>query len=153
MDGNSVAVQHGSIVKNTQRIARMVFHALARACVEAHGGVRAVGAARDAVTAVVRLCDRNAWGPGGGPGDEATKRPAACQWHVLPCRQGQDAAGPGAGCGRGGLRLSSSGLCLSCSNKLKAEAAQRAAIEEYMAAKAKEASKAKEACAIQLLFE
>jgi hypothetical protein len=42
---------------------------------------------------------------------------------------------------------------LSCSNKLKAEAAQRAAIEEYMAAKAKEASKAKEACAIQLLFE
>jgi hypothetical protein len=49
------------------------------------------------------------------------------------------------GCSREGLRLVSRGLCYSCNNKLKAEGAQRAAIEEYTAAKAKEVSKAMEA--------
>ncbi len=49
-----------------------------------------------------------------------------------------------SGCRREGLLLSGSGLCRNCSNKLKAEADQRAAIEEYTAAKAKQTAKAKE---------
>jgi hypothetical protein len=50
-----------------------------------------------------------------------------------------------SGCRREGLLLSGSGLCRPCNNKLKAEADQRAAIEEYTAAKAKQTAKAKEA--------
>ncbi len=50
-----------------------------------------------------------------------------------------------SGCGAEGQRLNSNELCQACRRKLKAEAEQRAAVEEYMAAKAKEVSKATEA--------
>jgi hypothetical protein len=49
-------------------------------------------------------------------------------------------------CGREGLRIGSRGRCEVCRQRYKREADQRAAVEEYMAAKAKEAAKeAKEA--------
>jgi hypothetical protein len=50
-----------------------------------------------------------------------------------------------SGCRREGLLIVSNGLCKNCIRKLKALATQRAAIEEYTAAKAEQASKAKEA--------
>ncbi len=75
---------------------------------------------------------------------------AAHWWHVqcmLPDRPAQGLRC--SGCGAEGKLIVSNGLCRPCSRKHKAEAAQRAAIGEYMAVKGQElkptASKAKEA--------
>jgi hypothetical protein len=54
------------------------------------------------------------------------------------CKQQQAQGLRCSGCGREGQRLNSNELCR---RKQKAQADQRAAVEEYMAAKAKEAAK------------
>ncbi len=45
-----------------------------------------------------------------------------------------------SGCGVEGKMLTSGGLCWKCSKKQKAEAAQRAPVEEYMAAAKEDAN-------------